>query len=84
MVLVTVRLAWGKKSSVYVVPTLAHLRNGNPWTWPLPESIEPHPRPDTAYGTPHTLMLKILPRLTPEGTFKVFPTLFHLSQDPAL
>ena len=84
MVLVTVRLARGKKSRVCVVPTLAHLRTGNPRTWPLPESLEPHPRPDTADGTLHTLLLKVLPHLTPEGTFKVFPTLFHLSQDPAL
>ena len=72
---VTVKPACGKKSRAYVVPSLAHLRVGKPWARPLPDSTEPHPSPDRADGTLHTVMLKILPHLTPEGTFKGFPTL---------
>lgn len=71
---VTVKPAWGKKSTAYAFPSLAHLRVGKPWARPL-ESTEPHPRPETADRTLHTVMLKILPHLTPEGTFKGFPTL---------
>ena len=72
---VTVKLVWGKKSRAHMVPSLAHLRAGEPWAQPLPDSTEPHPRPHIADGTLHTVMVKILPHLTPEGTFKGFPTL---------
>ena len=72
---VTVKPAWGKKSRASAFPSLAHLRVGKPWAWPLLESTEPHPRPETADGTLHTVMLQILLHVTPEGTFKGFPTL---------
>ena len=54
---VTVKQAWGKKSRASAFPSLAHLRVGKPWAWPLLESTEPPAPPpprDSRRDTAHS------------------------------